>query len=123
MPPDLNKEIHELLEYETIPYEVLIWDLEKAIKYENPVMSRRQRFELEREQGHPMTWFRYHNFEDIAIYMDYLQIKYPDVVELLHLGRSFEGRPLVVAKVCEMLAFPGNRLRSGLKLEYPARNK
>lgn len=106
MPPDLNKEIHELLEYETIPYEVLIWDLEKAIKYENPVMSRRQRFELEREQGHPMTWFRYHNFEDIAIYMDYLQIKHPDVVELLHLGRSFEGRPLVVAKVREMIHFP-----------------
>lgn len=105
VPPDLNKEIHELLEYETIPYEVLIWDLEKAIKYENPVMSRRQRFELEREQGHPMTWFRYHNFEDIAIYLDYLQIKYPDVVELLHLGRSFEGRPLIVTKVSwEILA-------------------
>lgn len=99
VPPELSKEIQELLEYEVIPYEVLIWDLEKAIKYENPIMSRRQRFELEREQGHPMTWFRYHNFEDIAIYMDYLQITYPDIVELIHIGRSFEGRPLIVVKV------------------------
>lgn len=99
VPPDLSKEFHELLEYEVIPYEVLIWDLEKAIKYENPVMSRRQRFELEREQGHPMTWFRYHNFEDIAIFMDYLQLTYPDMVELIHIGRSFEGRPLIVVKV------------------------
>lgn len=101
MPPELSKEIQELLEYEVIPYEVLIWDLEKAIKYENPIMSRRQRFELEREQGHPMTWFRYHNFEDIAIYMDYLQITYPDLVELIHIGSSFEGRPLIVVKVNE----------------------
>lgn len=100
IPPDMNKEIQEMLEYESIPYEVVIWDLEKAIKYENPVMSRRQKIELEKEQGHPMTWFRYHNFEDIAIYLDYLQLTYPHIVELLHIGRSFEGRPLIVAKVC-----------------------
>lgn len=88
-----------MLEYESIPYEVVVWDLEKAIKYENPIMSRRQKLELENEQGHPLTWYRYHTFEDIAIYMDYLQLTYPDLVDLIHIGRSFEGRPLIVAKV------------------------
>lgn len=126
VPPDLNKEIQEMLEYESIPYEVVIWDLEKAIKFENPVMSRRQKLELENEQGHPLTWYRYHNiyhnyiyinyyifeniynryryhnFEDIAIYLDYLQLTYPDIVDLIHIGRSFEGRPLVVAKVKQL---------------------
>lgn len=97
--PDMNKEIQEMLEYESIPYEVVVWDLEKAIKYENPIMSRRQKIELEKEQGHPMTWFRYHNFEDIAIYLDHLQITYPDIIDLIHIGRSFEGRPLIIAKV------------------------
>lgn len=127
VPPELNKEIQEILEYESIPFEVVVWDLEKAIKYENPIMSRRQKIELEKEQGRkwnfsypslalsfsnlifnnffnffstdPMTWYRYHNFEDIAIYLDYLQLTYPDLVELIHIGRSFEGRPLMVAKV------------------------
>lgn len=99
VPPELNKDVQEILEYESIPFEVVVWDLEKAIKYENPIMSRRQRIELEKEQGHPMTWYRYHNFEDIAIYLDYLQLTYPDLVELIHIGRSFEGRPLMVAKV------------------------
>ncbi|XP_031627143.1 uncharacterized protein LOC116343295 isoform X2 [Contarinia nasturtii] len=99
VPPEINKEVQELLEYESIPYEVIVWDLEKAIKYENPIMSRRQKIELEKEQGHPMTWYRYHNFEDIAIYLDYLQLTYPDLVELIHIGRSFEGRPLMVVKI------------------------
>lgn len=101
----MNKEVQEMLEYESIPYEVVIWDLEKAIKFENPVMSRRQRIELEKEQGHPMTWFRYHDYEDIAIYLDYLKVKYPDLVETIHIGRSFEGRPLMVAKVRQFFFF------------------
>lgn len=99
VPPKINKEVQEALEYESIPYDIVIWDLEKAIKYENPVMSRRQKIELEEQQGHPMTWYRYHDYEDIAIYVDYLQRKYPDLIELIHIGRSFEGRPLVVVKV------------------------
>lgn len=102
VPPEMNKEVQEMLEYESIPFEVVVWDLEKAIKYENPIMSRRQKIELEKEQGHPMTWYRYHNFEDIAIYLDYLQLTYPDLVELIHIGRSFEGRPLMVAKVMSL---------------------
>lgn len=105
VPPDMNKEMQEILEDEAIPYEVLVWDLEKAIKYENPMMTRRQRLELEIEHGHPMTWHRYHNFEDIAIYLDYLQMTYPDLVDLIHIGSSFEGRPLVVMKVISFQFF------------------
>lgn len=105
IPPDMNKEVQEALEEESIPYEVIVWDLEKAIKYENPMMSRRQRLELENEHGHPMTWHRYHNFEDISIYLDHLQMTYPDLVDLIHIGRSFEGRPIMVAKVRSYFSF------------------
>lgn len=99
IPPNMNKELQETLDYESIPYDVVIWNLEQAIKYENPVLSRRQKLELEEQQGHPMTWYRYHDYEDITIFVDYLQRKYPDIVDLIHIGRSFEGRPLVVVKV------------------------
>lgn len=95
----MNKEVQDSLDYESIPYEVVIWNLEQAIKYENPVLSRRQKVELEAMQGHPMTWHRYHDYEDITMFVDYLKRKYADIVELIHIGRSFEGRPLVVVKV------------------------
>lgn len=105
MAPNINKHVQESLEYESIPYEIVIWDLEKAIKYENPVMTRKQKAELEEYQGHPMTWYRYHDYDDIMIYLDYLRITYPDIVELIHIGRSYEGRPLIIVKVCGVL-FP-----------------
>lgn len=92
-------EVKEAMDYENIAYDVVIWDLEKAIKYENPPMTRRQKVQMEMDQGHPMTWYRYHEYEDITKFYDYLQRTYPDVVELIHIGRSFEGRPLIVVKV------------------------
>lgn len=101
VPPKMNKNVQESLEYEAVPYEVMIWDLEKAVKYENPAMTRRRKVELEQQQGHPMTWYRYHDYEDIMTFVDYLRRTYPNLVDLIHIGRSFEGRPLVVVKVSE----------------------
>lgn len=99
------KDVKEVLEYESIPYDIRIWDLGKAIQYENPPLGVRQRIELDLEQGHPMTWFRYHEYEDITRYLDYLQHNFPNIVELIHIGRSFEGRPLVVVKVIRLLNY------------------
>lgn len=62
-------------------------------------MSRRKKLELELENGHPMTWYRYHEYDDITKFMDYLQRAYPETVELIHIGRSYEGRPLTVVKI------------------------
>lgn len=103
IPPQMVKNVKEVLEYESIPYDIRIWDLAKAIQYENPPMTIRQKIELDLEQGHPMTWFRYHEYEDITRFLDYLQHNFPTIVELIHIGRSFEGRPLVIAKVIAII--------------------
>lgn len=98
MPPDVIKDLKESLQYEEIPYDIIIWDLEKAIEYENPKQTPVERAELSRKQGHPMTWHRYHRYDDIVRFMDTLQRQHPNLVELIHIGRSFEGRPLTIAK-------------------------
>lgn len=97
--PDIVAEVKENLDYESISYDVVLWDLEKAIKYENPTLSARKKLELEAENGHPMTWHRYHEYDDITKFLDYLNRIYPEIVELIHIGRSFEGRPLTVVKI------------------------
>lgn len=99
VPPNIIADVKTSLDYEEIPHEVIIWDLEKAIKFENPPMSRREKLEMEITQEHPMSWYRYHRYKDIVKFLEYLQRKYPSSVELMHIGRSFEGRPLIVAKV------------------------
>lgn len=92
-------DVKESLQYEEIPFEVVIADVEKAILYANPKMSKSERIDMARSQGHPMTWYRYHKYDDIIKFMEYLQRKHPKYVELIHIGRSFEGRPLIIAKV------------------------
>lgn len=73
--------------------------LQNAINYENPKLSKTQRLELEINRGHPLTWRRYHRYADILRFLEYISLKYPDIVELIPLGRSFEGLPILLAKV------------------------
>lgn len=73
--------------------------------YENPKLSKKQRLELEHLHGHPMTWRRYHRYADILRYLEYLQHSYADIVELVPMGLSSEGLPLVAVKVLQILKY------------------
>lgn len=124
VPPDLLADVKDHLKSNKIEYYVIIYDLQvqmsinnilnhvnifmrlhptsflqKAIAHENPKLSKKQRIELEQLRGHPMTWRRYHRYADILRYLEYLQHSNPDIVELLPLGRSSEGLPLMAVKV------------------------
>ncbi|CAH0701843.1 unnamed protein product [Spodoptera exigua] len=99
VPPDLLSDVKDHLKSNKIDYDIIIWDLQKAITYENPRLSKKQRLELEQLRGHPMTWRRYHRYADILRYLEYLQHSHSDLVELIPLGRSSEGLPLVAVKV------------------------
>ncbi|XP_045542931.1 carboxypeptidase A2 isoform X2 [Papilio machaon] len=99
VPPDLLEDVRAHLKSNKIEFDVIIYDLQKAIAYENPRLSKKQRIELEQLRGHPMTWRRYHRYADILRYLEYLQHSNSDIVELVPLGRSSEGLPLVAVKV------------------------
>ncbi|CAH2086528.1 unnamed protein product [Euphydryas editha] len=99
VPPDLLTDVKNHLKSSKIEFDIIIWDLQKSIMYENPKLSKKQRLELEQLRGHPMTWRRYHRYADILRYLEYLQHSYSDIVELVPLGLSSEGLPLVAVKV------------------------
>ncbi|RVE43450.1 hypothetical protein evm_011901 [Chilo suppressalis] len=99
VPPDLLVDIKEHLKSIKIDFDVIIWDLQKAIDYENPKLSKKQRLELEQLRGHPLTWRRYHRYADILRYFEFLHHSHGDLVELVPLGRSSEGLPLVAVKI------------------------
>lgn len=99
VPPELLEDLKESLSFEDIAYDVVIWDLAKAIQYGNPQMTQREKVELISVQGHPLSWYRYHRYSDISRFLEYMQRKHPKIVDLIHLGRSFEGRPLTIIKV------------------------
>lgn len=101
VPPKKVDEFREFLDEEEIKYTTTIRDLQMAIKYSNPQIPRSESFQLEAIQGHPLTWHRYHRYADIVKYLEYLHRKFPANVNLIHIGRSFEGRPIIVCHIFE----------------------
>ncbi|XP_055638805.1 uncharacterized protein LOC129776894 [Toxorhynchites rutilus septentrionalis] len=99
VPPGMLQAIGEYLQDEGLAKDVVIRNLGQAILYENPKMTRREQIENEVLHGHPLTWYRYHRYGDIVKFMNHLGRRYPKNVELIHVGRSFEGRPLTVVSV------------------------
>uniref|UniRef100_A0A182XED3 Peptidase M14 domain-containing protein n=1 Tax=Anopheles quadriannulatus TaxID=34691 RepID=A0A182XED3_ANOQN len=98
-PGALADSLREYLDEEGLRHEPTIRDVGQAIAYENPAMTRREQLELELHQGHPLTWYRYHRYADIVKFLYHLQRRHPEQVQLLHIGRSYEGRPITVARV------------------------
>uniref|UniRef100_A0A182P7V5 Peptidase M14 domain-containing protein n=1 Tax=Anopheles epiroticus TaxID=199890 RepID=A0A182P7V5_9DIPT len=100
VPPGARADaLREHLEEEGLRHEPVIRDVGQAIVYENPRLTRREQIELELLQGHPLTWYQYHRYTDIVKFLHHLQRRYPQRVQLLHIGRSYEGRPITVARV------------------------
>ncbi|XP_001602586.2 carboxypeptidase A2-like [Nasonia vitripennis] len=97
--PVILKDVKEFLQEKKIEYTILVNDLQKLIKSQNPRMPKERRQDLYSLQGHSMTWKRYHRYKDIMGYLDYLASKYPQLVEVFSIGKSFEGRALKVIKV------------------------
>ncbi|XP_043659148.1 uncharacterized protein LOC122623852 [Drosophila teissieri] len=102
VPPKMLVDFQGTLNYEGIAHEVLIFDVGKAIAYE---LTKEDYLQTTRPSKPrptappPMTWNRYHNHDEIVKYLETVRMRHPQLVELIHIGRSFEGRPLIVVKI------------------------
>ncbi|KAH8336160.1 hypothetical protein KR074_005511, partial [Drosophila pseudoananassae] len=103
--PKMLVDFQGTLNYEGIAHEVLIFDVGKAIAYER---SKEDYLHTTRpsklrptipSSSNLMSWNRYHNHDEIVKYLEVVRMKHPQLVELIHIGRSYEGRPLIVVKI------------------------
>ncbi|XP_006609655.1 carboxypeptidase B-like [Apis dorsata] len=97
--PDLVPELKIFFRDKGIDFKVLITNIQKTIANQNPKMSKEQRDDLVSSQGHSMTWKRYHRYGEIVRYMEYLNLKYPKLVEVITIGHSYEGQPIKMVKI------------------------
>lgn len=97
--PDYIETFRDFLSDNSLKYHVKMRDIQHAIQFENPRLNKRDQIELAVVHGHPLSWYRYHPYKDILSYFDFLKRKFPDYVELIQIGWSFEGRPLSVVKI------------------------
>ncbi|XP_041451421.1 uncharacterized protein LOC111064995 [Drosophila obscura] len=108
VPPKILVDFQGTLNYEGIAHEVLIFDVGKAIAYEQskedylhttPIALKRPSRPSPSQSKPGMTWNRYHTHDEIVQYLETMRMRHPQLVELIHIGRSYEGRPLIVVKI------------------------
>ncbi|XP_001850988.2 carboxypeptidase B [Culex quinquefasciatus] len=94
--PQLTK-ARQFLSAASVPFEVVIDDMQRAIDEENP--SKDQLDLWENRDGHRMTWTAYHRLADIHEWMDYLADTYPQLCSTRTIGKSHQGRDLKVLRI------------------------
>lgn len=97
--PNKIAAFHEFLDDEDITYEILNRNIQNAVQYENHELTLAEREEMTKKNGHPFSWFKYHDFDEIQKFQEMMQRKFPQNVEVLHIGTSYEGRPLTIVKI------------------------
>lgn len=106
VPPKMLVDFQGTLNFEGIAHEVLIFDVGKAIAYERnkddylyttPAATKRPI--KQPPTPPPLTWNKYYEYDDILRYLEAMRMRHTQLVELIHIGRSFEGRPLIVVKI------------------------
>lgn len=54
--------------------------------------------------AHKMDWTSYHRLDDIYGYLTYLAMVYPNLVNLINIGTSYENRTLYVVRISNATA-------------------
>ncbi|XP_067635729.1 uncharacterized protein [Eurosta solidaginis] len=111
VPPKQLLDFEASLNFESVAHEVLIYDVGKAIAYEQaqeefhfnvamrPYKNQKQSQKHQQQQPLIMSWHKYYEYDDIITHLEMLRMRHPQLIELIHIGRSYEGRPLVVVKI------------------------
>ncbi|XP_011178907.2 uncharacterized protein LOC105209937 [Zeugodacus cucurbitae] len=108
VPPKQLLDFEASLSFESIAHEVLIYDVGKAIVYEqaqeqfhfNAAMRPfKNNKNQQKQQAMTMSWHKYYEYDDIITHLEMLRMRHPQLIELIHIGRSYEGRPLVIVKI------------------------
>ncbi|XP_073979779.1 carboxypeptidase B-like isoform X2 [Rhodnius prolixus] len=70
------------------------------IKKQNPkIAGTNFRSNFLRAENHSLSWNRFHRYRDIMDYLNYLTHSAPNLISIITIGKSNEGRLLQVAKV------------------------
>ncbi|KAG5682109.1 hypothetical protein PVAND_011488 [Polypedilum vanderplanki] len=93
---DLSKSFRKYLDEGEIHYNVEVYNIQHAMKLENPRFRRKDGIN-ERQRQMPAE--RYYTVRDHHAYYKLLKQNYPNFLELIEIGRSTNNMPLVIATI------------------------
>ncbi|OTF76498.1 organic cation transporter protein-like protein [Euroglyphus maynei] len=101
--PNNSQHVIHYLSIRNIDYEILIDNVRTLVQNERDQMVKIQkRLEMLRSDQTDITaefWQSFQRFDAVENLMNYLQNKYPNLVEKINFGKSFEGRELNLLRI------------------------
>ncbi|XP_069477252.1 carboxypeptidase A6 isoform X2 [Ambystoma mexicanum] len=94
VPRNKSRALQAYLHQASIPYKVLIANLQKEIEKQSNITPSRNRRSL---SGY--SYDVYHSLEEIQGWMHHMNKTHPDLISMFSIGKSYEGRPLYVLKL------------------------
>ncbi|XP_065211305.1 carboxypeptidase B-like [Planococcus citri] len=99
IPPDALPTIKEDLKERGVEFSVINHNIEQVIADQRVDLNASEIQRPKDNKGTKFTWTRYHSYDEILDYMDYLQMTFPNYVKIITIGKSFEGRDLKVIRI------------------------
>ncbi|EFX86826.1 hypothetical protein DAPPUDRAFT_312746 [Daphnia pulex] len=107
VPPKSQTEIKRKFNAANVSYVVDISDLQTAITEENTLSECTViNNSFDNKAVHRMDWTSYHRLDDIYGYLNYLADTYPNIVQLIDIGTSYENRTLYVVHISHPSSIP-----------------
>nr|XP_033814455.1 carboxypeptidase A1-like [Geotrypetes seraphini] len=87
--------IKAFLEYNDIPYSIMLEDLQLLLDQEQEEMKRSRTLE---RNTNSFSYSTYHTLDEIYNWADSLVAEHPDLVSKIQIGSTYENRPMYVLK-------------------------
>ncbi|XP_053575720.1 carboxypeptidase A1 [Bombina bombina] len=84
-----------LLESSSISYSIMVDDVQTLLDQEQQEMKRSK---MQARSSNSFSYSTYHTLDEIYMWVDSLIAEYPKLISKIHIGNSFEGRPIYVLK-------------------------
>jgi len=96
--PEQRELVHAYLKEHGMEHSIYVENVRTVVEQEAKELADRVPFNA---GDHPskITVDQYHNWDDIAAYMNSLVSTYPNLVSMVNIGRSYENRPLAAVKI------------------------
>ncbi|XP_044732015.1 carboxypeptidase B-like isoform X2 [Chrysoperla carnea] len=97
VPPTIDYRLRSSLRVNNLPYDTLIEDVQSTVVNEKHEQAAARR--IASKQNGLLTFKQYERFDTITWFLRNLTNLYPDIVQLINIGKSYEGRDLEVLKI------------------------
>uniref|UniRef100_T1JFH7 Peptidase M14 domain-containing protein n=1 Tax=Strigamia maritima TaxID=126957 RepID=T1JFH7_STRMM len=96
--PNELKNIINFLQKLKIPYVIMIDDVQKMLDDDIVINDDSDHFDS-RSMLEKLSWTKYHRFDEINQFLDELASAYPNIVGVITIGKTYEGRSIKIIKI------------------------